>query len=311
MPRLDYGYVRSWDDPRYVQQLYDQGYAGALFAMDDPRLPQLVQQANQLGMQYGIWGAPNQTPNGSTLSPLAYAQRMAELQRQYNAQVMSLDLEFPYKGGPGTPGWNANTELAGYWKQMAAPGTTTLIAPMGSAWSGTQPQGQQDFNFGAWQGIASGWNPQAYGAMLTDHQDPQLVAQALINAGIDPSMVSPLLAPGQVYGGGALYGLNEFGDLPKAQRQGTPSPATGGRAVQSSGIPTSSPLVKNRYGQGATQTKAQVASRGLQWGGQNYGSTADFKNYLASKGKSYKTWASQHQQAAAGLRGRNVGSRPQ
>lgn len=301
MARLDYGYVRSWDDPKYLQQLYDNGYAGALFAMDDPRLPQLVQQAQQMGLQYGIWGAPNQTPDGSTLSPKAFAERMAALQRQYNAQTVSLDLEFPYKGYQGSPGWNANTELAGYWKQMAAPGTNTLIAPMGSEWAGNNGQAG-DFNYGAWQGIANGWNPQAYGAMLTDHQDPRAVMQALINAGIPADQISPLLAPGQDFGGGALYGLNEFGDLPKAQAPATRTQASGGSAAPTT---STTPHRTSGGGSGLSQSAAMIANSGLRWGGQSFNNRSDFSKFLQSRGSSYANWAAKHAPAAAALNARS------
>lgn len=316
MARYDYGYVRSWDDPKYLQQLYDNGYGGALFAMDDPRLPQLVQQAQQLGLQYGIWGAPNQTPDGSTMSPQAFAARMSQLARQYNASIASLDLEFPYKGAKGSEEWNRNAELAAYWKQMAPQGIQTWIAPLGSAWAGTQPQGDQNFNFDAWKGIATGWNPQAYGATLDVHQDPRLVVQSLINAGVPADQIAPLLAPGQNYGGGALYGLNEFGDLPKAQGPAPRSPASGGQdaptRTTTSRYNGPAQAATGALGRGASQSEQMVKEQGLHWGGQVFSNKQDFSKYLQQRGSSYANWAAQHKPASTGLAERkpSVSSRP-
>lgn len=305
MARYDYGYVRSWDDPKYLQQLHDQGYGGALFAMDDPRLPELVAQARQLGLQYGIWGAPNQTPNGTTMTNAQYAQRMSDLVRQYGASVASLDLEFPYKGAKGSAEWNRSAELAAMWKQMVPQGVQTWVAPMGSAWAGTQPQGDQMFNYGAWQGIATGWNPQAYGATLDQKQDPRLVVQGLINAGVPADQIAPLLAPGQDYGGGALYGLNEFGDLPKASAPAPRSQATGGQAAPTRSTTSryAGPIqaVKGRLGLGASQSQQRVQQQGLHWGGQVFSNKKDFSRYLAQRGNTYANWAAQHRPAAAGL----------
>ncbi len=307
MARYDYGYVRSWDDMKYLEQLANQGYGGALFAMDDPRLPQLVEEARRRGLRYGIWGAPNQTKDGSTMTNAQYAQRMSDLVRQYGAQVASLDLEFPYKGAQGSAEWNRSAELAAMWKQMVPQGVETWVAPMGSAWAGTQPQGDTMFNYGAWKDIATGWNPQAYGATLDQLQDPRLVVQSLINAGVPADQIAPLLAPGQSYGGGALYGLNEFGDLPKAQGPAPRSPATGGqdaptRSTQSrySG-PVQGQHLPAVLGHGASQSREQVQSEGLHWGGQVYSNKQDFNKYLQQRGTTYANWAQQHKQAAAGL----------
>lgn len=302
MARYDYGYVRSWDDPKYLQQLHDQGYGGALFAMDDPRLAQLVQQAQQMGMSYGIWGAPNQTPDGSTMTNAQYAQRMSDLVRKYGAQIASLDLEFPYKGAQGSAEWNRSAELAAMWKQMVPEGVQTWVAPMGSQWAGTQPQGDQMFNYGAWKDIATGWNPQAYGATLDQLQDPTLVVQSLINAGIPADQISPLLAPGQNYGGGALYGLNEFGDLPKAQAPATHSPATGGSAAPTAITPTHK---TSGGGSGQSQSAAMIADSGLHWGGQTFNNRQDFSKFLQQRGSSYANWASKHAPAAAALNQRS------
>lgn len=306
---LNYGYVRSWDDPKYVNQLKQQGYAGALFQWDDPRLPQLVEQARAAGVQYGLWGAPNQT-QGPELTPLQMAQRMAAMQRQYGTNVVSFDLEFPYKGYEGSQGWQNNQELANYWRQMMAPGTQTIIAPLGSQWAG-QTGNAQDFNFNAWKGIATGWNPQAYGAMLTDHMDPAAVARALINAGIPADQVAPLLAPGQNYGGGALYGLNEFGDLPLVAGPGVPLQGGGGQAAPTRSTSstqsryTGPPTLRNHPR--LSQSMQMVANQGLRWGGGRYKTKQQFSKYLASKGRSYKEWAQNHPQAARGLLQRSGG----
>lgn len=301
MARLDYGYVRSWDDPKYVDQLLSQGYGGALFAMDDPRLPELVARARQIGLSYGIWGAPNQTSDGSTMTNAQYARRMSDLVRQYGASVASLDLEFPYKGAQGSPEWNRSAELAAMWKQMVPEGVQTWVAPMGSQWAGTQPQGDQMFNYGAWKDIATGWNPQAYGATLDQLQDPSLVVQSLINAGIPADQISPLLAPGQNYGGGALYGLNEFGDLPKAQAQALRSQATGG-----SDAPTTSTHRTSGGGSGLSQSAERIANQGLSWGGQTFSNKQDFSRFLQQRGSSYANWAAKHAPAAAALNQRSA-----
>src|SRR5574337_470993 len=297
MAKLNYGYVRSWDDLKYLQQLQDQGYAGALFEMDEPRLAQEVAQAQQMGLNYGIWGAPNQTPNGETLDPIAYANRMLATAKQYGANTAALDLEFPYKGGPGTPGWIANQQLANYWKANAPQGMQTIITPMGSQWAG-QSGNVQDFNFGAWNGIANGWNPQAYGATLDSHQDPAMVVKALMNAGIDPSLISPVLAPGQTYGGGALYGLNEYGDLPKVSPQGLQAQVGGGQAAPTT--TTNSPIGDQvrQMAQRLSQSQQQVQQSGLRWYGNTYTDPAAFRAALAAHGGNYNTWAQQHPYAA-------------
>jgi hypothetical protein len=309
MARYDYGYLRSWDDPKYIQQLYDQGYGGVLFQMDDPRLPDLVATARRIGLPYGIWGAPNQTPDGRELSPYEYARLMSDLVRKYGASVASLNLEFPYKGGPGSPEWNRSAELAGYWRKLVPKGVRTWIAPLGSQWAGTQPHGDPNFNFAAWKDIVEAWHPQAYGATLNQLSDPRLVVQALINAGIPAERVVPLIAPGQTYGGAALYGLNEFGDLPKAYAPETPQRDTGGpvapttSTTREAGATGRSPL--EFLGRGFSQSPERIAQQGLQWFGRTFKTQQEFAQELQRRGQSYATWARLHRPAAQALAGRS------
>jgi hypothetical protein len=306
--RRDYGFVRSYasigSDPTQFRTLMANGYAGALFNYDDPMLAQAVHDAQQAGMSYGFWGDPNAVGNNAA----AYIARMQQLNHQYRPDLFALDLENSYKGDPGSAESNRMLEMARMW-QAAMPGVRTAIAPLGST------HGMNNWNVGAW-GPNTEWMPQAYGANpQTDIYGPNDIVQSLIRAGVDPSMISPILGPGhyndggQGYGGSALWTIDDFAPygnrpFPKASGPAPRSQDTGGQ-----GAPTRTTTGRGRgplefLGKGASQSAPMIQARGLQWGGQNFGSKQEFAKYLASKNKSYATWAQQHAPAAGALAGR-------
>lgn len=307
MARLDYGYLRPWDLENYVDQLHAGGYGGAMFQLSDPRLPALVQRAQQLGLKYGIWEDPHDE------APAAFAQRMAEAVRRYGAAAAGLDLEMDYKGWQGSAGWNRNAELAAHWRAAAPQGLETIIMPLGSEWSG-KTGNPVDFNTKAWQGIATGWNPQAYGAEM-EAFDPRAIVQGYINSGVDPRLIAPLLGnQNSPYGGGAIYGLNEFGQLPKASGPATLSPDTGGLDAPTSGTRTTQGryvgpdavlhLKPGQRAPGLSQSTSEVKQHGLRWGGRMFDNKQQFNKYLQQRGTSYANWAAKHKPAAKGLAGR-------
>lgn len=308
MARLDYGYLRPWDLESYVDQLHAQGYGGAMFQLSDPRLPALVARARQLGLKYGIWEDPHAE------SPAAFAHRMSEAIRHYGAAAAGLDLEADYKGWQGSAGWNRNNELAAQWRALMPAGFETVIMPMGSEWAG-KTGNPTDFNVKAWQGLATGWNPQAYGGNM-EAFDNQAIVQGFVNSGVPIEMIAPLLGQNNLpYGGGALYGLNEMGQLPKASGPATPPPGTGGSGAPTSGTTRTTQsrytgpdaVLHLRPGQrvhGLSQSKSEVREHGLRWGGQMFDNKQQFQKYLSNRGQSYANWAAKHKQAAAGLKGR-------
>jgi hypothetical protein len=187
--------------PDYAK-LRGGGWDTPLFAANDPRLAMQIAAARQAGMQYGIWADPNWYDDRS---PEAFAQQMAALQQRYGPSVLVPDIEFIGKGYRGSQGWDYNDQLAKYWKQYL-PGARTAITPMGN---------QADFNYEAWNGIANEWLPQAYGADSNrEGLDPRQVRQTLIDRGVDPNLITPILSPANVRNGyQGNYGIWTYDDL--------------------------------------------------------------------------------------------------
>lgn len=273
----------------------NSGYGGALFAYDDPYLAQAIAMAQQEQIPYGIWADPHGR------NPQQFASLMAQLYGQYRPEIMVPDIEFIGKGNQGSPGWNYNEELARLWQQYL-PGVRTAVTVMPN---------QRDFNYEAWNRLGAEWLPQAYGANpLTDVFDPRQIVQTLIDRGVDPSLISPILGPGhrQGYGGSALWTIDDFAPygrlpFPKASGPGSPSQDIGGSAARTLSSNAPGPVRATRL----SQSTEQVAQQGLKWGGRNFASREQFAKYLSQRGRSYSKWAEQHPYAAAGLPRRNRG----
>jgi len=302
--RRDYGFVRSYAslgrDVDDLQKLMAAGYGGALFDYNDPYLAQAIHDSRAAGIPFGIWGDPNAVGNDDR----AFVARMAQLYAQYNPDLLVPDLEQAYKGYEGSAGWQKNAELARLWQQYL-PNVRTAVTPMGN---------QRDFNYEAW-GPNTEWLPQAYAAdSANDAFDPQQMVQTLIDRGVDPRLISPILSPahrGVGYGGAAVWTLDDFigRDIPKAFGPAAPSQDTGGQAAPTTSS-TKSPQGKGRsplmfLGHGFSQAPTRIEQKGLQWFGQNFGTQQAFAKELQRRGKSYAQWASQHAPAAQALAGRN------
>jgi hypothetical protein len=283
-----------------MQKLIAAGYGGVLFDYNDPYLAQAIHDARGAGINFGIWGDPNAVGNDDR----AYVARMAQLYAQYNPDMLVPDLEQAYKGYEGSAGWQKNAELARLWKQYL-PNARTAVTPMGN---------QRDFNYEAW-GPNTEWLPQAYAAdSANDAFDPRQMVQVLIDRGVDPSLISPILSPahqGQGYGGSAMWTLDDYigREIPKAFGPETPSPATGGSGARTTSSTSTqgqrTKPVLNFLGHGFSQGPERVASQGLQWFGQNFGTQQAFAKELQKRGQSYAQWAGQHKPAAQALAGRN------
>jgi hypothetical protein len=284
-----------------LQRMMEAGYGGALFDYNDPYLAQAIYDARAAGIPFGIWGDPNAVGNNN----VAFASRMAQLNAQYQPDMIVPDLEQEYKGYEGSAGWQKSQELAALWAQYL-PGVRTAVTPMGN---------QRDFNYEAWQALGeTEWLPQAYGGNSNaggEAFDPKTIVQTLIERGVDPSLISPILAAahgGQGYGGAGLWTIDDFigKTLPKASGPAAPSPAGGNSAAPTTS--TSSPgrtkPALSFLGQGYSQGPAQIEKQGLQWFGQNFGTQQAFAKELQSRGKNYAQWAAQHQPAAQALAGR-------
>jgi len=308
--RRDYGYVRSFaslgSDLDDIRNFVNAGYAGALFNYDDPQLDQAIRAMQAAGLSYGIWGDPNAVGDNNA----AYVARMQRLQQQYNPELFALDLENSYKGDPGSANWNKMGELARMW-QAAMPGVRTAVTPLGSTNS------MHNWNAGAW-GPNTEWMPQAYGAdSHTQAFDANKIVQNMIAAGVDPSMISPILADGHYnmglggYGGSAMWTIDDFigKPVPKASGPATPPQASGGSAAPTTSTSRStqgkgrSPLTF--LGQGASQSAQRVENKGLQWFGKTFGTQQAFAKELQKRGQTYSAWAANHQPAAQALKQRS------
>lgn len=314
--RRDYGFLRSYatigSDPTQFRNLRDAGYGGVLIDYLDPKLAQAVYDAQQMGLSYGFWGAPQQEFE----DPTKFAMRMAQLRAQYGGDLFSPNIEFIGKGNPGSEGWNRNARFAEEWKKYMG-GARTAVSPMGY---------QSDFNYAAW-GPETEWLPQAYYSDSVRGQpgDAQRAVDEVIAAAraqglnIDASMVSPILAPvhwrGEGapggYGGSGLYTIDDFlpyGVLPFPKASG---PATLPQESGGSAAPTSSrsqgkgrsPL--SFLGKGYSQTPTRVEEKGLQWFGKTFATQQAFAKELQKRGKSYAKWAEVHRPAAQALEERN------
>jgi hypothetical protein len=202
------------------------GWDVPLIAYNDPRLAAVAAALRGQGRDFGIWGAPGD------MDPEAFARQMAGVNQRYHPSVLVPDLEFESKGYSGSPGWQYNQQLAKLWQQYM-PDANTAVTVMPN---------QRDFNYEAWQGVADEWLPQAYGADPMKHIfDPDQVRQTLIDRGIDPSLIAPVLGPGHrpgYTGPSALWTVDDFigRDLPGAYRgedrqlaSAAPPPAQGPR----------------------------------------------------------------------------------
>jgi hypothetical protein len=276
-----YYFVRR-EMPNY-SQARAAGWETPLFAYDDPRLRQQIAAAQAAGVKYGIWADPHNR------SPEEYVKLMASLAQQYNPYVMVPDIEFIGKGDRGTPGWQYNDEVARLWRQYL-PNQRTAITPMGN---------QTDFNYEAWNGIASEWLPQAYGADSNrEGLDIDQVIQTLVNRGVDPNLITPVLARPNVAGYNNDYALWTYDDL---MTQGLPRAGTRQvQVVQRPSVinPDSAALPRRPR---LSQSQEQVAAQGLRWGGRTFTNQAQFQRYLAQHGGDFNTWAERHPFAAAGL----------
>lgn len=220
-----WGYVRSTRDfPNNWGDVAGHGFSGVLFNPDEQPSADLVNAYNaaqKSGLQTGLWAAPQ--PNESAQH---FAQRVADLSRQYNPSLFSLDIEFPGKGYAGSPGWQYDQEVAQALAQLA-PSQHWAVAPMGM---------QSDFNYAAFEKYLNNpiWMPQAYGANpATDRFDPQKINDVLIAAGIDPSRIQTVIAPGQDFPGiqnASVFTIDDLnGRYPNwaaAGPPGTPPPVT-------------------------------------------------------------------------------------
>lgn len=291
MAKRHYAFIRA-EEPNFAQ-LQAAGWDTPLFAANDPRLAEQIARARQAGSQYGIWADPNWYQDKS---PQAFAQQMASLYQQYAPAVVVPDIEFIGKGNQGSAGWDYNQQLAALWRQYL-PGVETALTPMGN---------QSDFNYEAWNNIVSQWLPQSYGPNSNaggDAYDPQNMIDVLVKAGVDPSLITPVLAASNNwsnYGGpAALWTYDDLvtGGLPHARDAVAQSVRQDDRTTQSS---TGQAPVAPRLPR-LSQSKQQVATGGLKWFGQTFSTPAQFKTALAQHGQSYATWAREHPQAAAGL----------
>jgi hypothetical protein len=307
MARRDYNFIRSYGsigrDMSQAKRWQAAGYGGVMFDYNDPYIAQAVADAQAAGIRYGFWGDPNAVGN----DPTKFAMRMAQTRAQYGGDYFSPDIETIGKGYKGSEGWNMNQRFADEWKKYMG-GARTAVAPMGY---------QSDFNYAAW-GPGTEWMPQAYYADSVSGPagNAQAAVDELIAAAkaqgyvVDPSMVSPILAPSstQGYAGSPYFTIDDFmsRDIPKGYGPDTPSTATGG-----SGVPTGRTTQSSRpsgplsyLGRGASQSAAQIQQRGLQWGGKNYANKEEFSKYLKQKGTSYAAWAAKRPIAGPALAGR-------
>jgi hypothetical protein len=283
----NYAFLRR-EMPNY-SNLRAAGWDVPLFAYDDPRLAQQVEAARGAGSQYGIWADPHGR------SPEEYARLMAGLSQRYNPNIMVPDIEFIGKGDQGSPGWQYNQQLAQLWKQYL-PNQRTAVSVMPN---------QTDFNYEAWNGIASEWLPQAYGANpLTDIYNPQDIIDTLVRRGVDPNIISPVLGPGHKAPYGGAYSLWTADDWIAGQL-----PQAGKRQSVARQMQSAMPSQVARRPK-LSQSAEQVGNQGLKWFGQSYDNAEAFRAALSQRGQSYSDWAKNHPTAAAALNQRPVTRRP-
>lgn len=305
MAKRNYGFVRSYSslgrDLDDIQKFIAAGYGGVLFDYNDQYLAEAIADVRAAGIPFGIWGDPG------TQNPNQFALRMAGLYNQYKPEIMVPDIEFIGKGYEGSPGWAYNQQLAELWKQYM-PSARTAVTVMPN---------QKDFNYEAWMKAnpLTEWLPQAYGAdPRTAVFDPAQIVRTLIERGIDPSLISPVLGVGHDtrgsdYGGASRWTIDDYigRDFPKASGLETPQTASGGSGAPTSGTKGRPKLPNNvltPLGVGASQSPDRIKQQGLQWGGRVFNNQADFATYLKQRGQTYADWARNHQPAAAALRGR-------
>lgn len=188
---------RGYTSPGDYQEAVNRGY-DVMLAYDDPNLDQAFASARAAGLNPGLWADPHGR------SPQEYVALMRQMYDRYRPAMVVPDLEMDYKGYQGSQGWQRNQQVADLWRQQMGD-VPTWITPMGN---------QADFNYEAWNGIAQRWLPQAYGADPTKEVfDPQKMAQVLIDRGVDPSLIYPVVGPvgNTGYGGQrALWTLDDF-----------------------------------------------------------------------------------------------------
>lgn len=298
--RRSYAFIRR-EMPNF-EQMQAAGWNTPLFAYDDPRLQQQIARARAANVEFGIWGDPH------GMGAEDFARHMAGLNQRYRPSVLVPDIEFQGKGYEGSPGWQYNQALARAWQQYL-PGMETAITPMGN---------QHDFNYEAWKGIASEWLPQAYGANSNrggQAFDPKQIADVLIARGVDPNLITPVLAAAhdpdmwnEYQGNTALWTYDDLASgLP--QYYG-PRGVLGERRAEDTdvgpnGARGDSPPRPPRLSQSAPM----IQEGGLKWFGQNFQDVNAFRSALQQRGKSYDTWAKNHPTAARAL-GRRPAVRP-
>lgn len=288
----NYAYVRDYaalgSDLDDIRRVMESGYGGVLLNWMDPQFAKAAQDLRGAGINFGVWGDPGDTKLED------YAKRFAEIQQQYNPDVLVPDLEFRFKGYEGDTGWTENQRLANLWKQYGLDKANTMVTVMPN---------QRDFNYEAWLGLGAGFAPQAYGANPEkEFYDPDQIVQTLLDRGVPMDQIAPILGPGHTkgYEGAGLWTVDDFlvgNGRAIPQFLGVPGSQQATRTTQSR-RPPAAPLLPK-----ASQSASQIQQHGLKWGGQNFTNRADFAKWLSSRGGNYDTWAQRHQKAADALGG--------
>ena len=173
------------------------GYTGLLFLGDDPNIGRGMAEARNAGLQVGIW----QPPHGR--NPEQLAANLAQLNEKYHPQMIVADIESEGKGYQGSEGWNYNERFAAAYQKLI-PNTP---------WAVTMMPMQDDFNYKAYSSRGAQIWPQAYGGGSSGTEskfDPEATVQRVVKNGVDPSLVRPVLAPGQNHPKGVMYTLDDI-----------------------------------------------------------------------------------------------------
>ena len=207
------------------------GGAGMVIAEGDPAAGDKFAQAARAGVPVSIQinGDANDTPQ-------TLAQKIAQAKAQYPGASFTLDLESPnFRGGQGSDQWNNMQQFAD--AAFAAAGGTPITV---------STEGVSDFNYGAWNRNGTSFAPQAYWGDMSP-RDVNEVAQLLISQGIDPSLVIPLIAPGQSVGSWT-GGVGVYGVPTNAPQAASPQPTSSiVNALTSAGLQNPSPAVQEAY----------------------------------------------------------------
>ena len=296
----NYTFVRDARNAPNPSQLQASGWT-PLIAYDDPYAAQYIKQLQDAGVHYGVWGDPTHMQNRD---PAAFAYALSQYARNNGADTIVPDVEFIGKGYKGSAGWSYNQLLAQALQQYGN-GLNIALTPMGN---------QHDFNYGAYKGIVNQWLPQSYGAdPKTDVYNPQDMVNVLISEGVDPSLITPVLGVGNDIAGYngqySLYTADDFNNrLPTAYTGPRPA-STGPQQGTTPGgapSPTAPPAPSAPPVQRRSQSASMIQSHGLDWAGRTFASANQLRTYLASKGRSYNTWAQNHPTAASALAARLI-----